>query len=171
MCPFQSLNQFWGYKIWGQTMRGKWVKNENMNVKIEMTTVHIRIWRQICLKNLTRKRLEKINFEVVIRIWQCACLALTGEIRGTSKEKIYQELGLESLQIRRWYRKLCLFYKIYKNQSPSYLYNIIPITNTHYTFRNSDKIPYFKSKHKFFKNSFFGYNWMKQIRPQSTKMR
>ena len=49
-------------------MRGKWVKNENMNVKIEMTTVHIRIWRQICLKNLTRKRLEKINFEVVIRI-------------------------------------------------------------------------------------------------------
>ena len=47
-------------------MRGKWVKNENMNVKIEMTTVHIRIWHQICLKNLTRKRLEKI--EVVIRI-------------------------------------------------------------------------------------------------------
>ena len=84
-----------------------------------------------------------------------AWLALTGAIRGTSKEKIYQELGLESLQIRRWYRKLCLFYKIYKNQSPSYLYNIIPTTNTHYTFRNSDKIPYFKTKHNFFKNSFF----------------
>ena len=29
-----------------------------------------------------------------------ACLALTGAIRRTSKEKIYQELGLESLQIR-----------------------------------------------------------------------
>ena len=118
-----------------------------------MTTVHIRIWHQICLKNLTRKRLEKI--EVVIRIWECACLALTREIRGTSKEKIYQELGLESLQIRRWYRKLCLFYKIYKNQSLSYLYNIIPTTNTHYIFRSSDKIPYFKTKHNFFKNSFF----------------
>ena len=26
-----------------------------------------------------------------------SCLALTGEIKGTSKEKIYQELGLESL--------------------------------------------------------------------------
>ena len=24
----------------------------------------------------------------------------------TSKEKLYQELGLESLQLRRWYRKL-----------------------------------------------------------------
>ena len=93
------------------------------------------------------EKLESIQYN--------ACLALTGAIRGTSKEKIYQELGLESLQIRRWYRKLCLFYKIYKNQSPSYLYNIIPATNTHYAFRNSDKIPYFKTKHSFFKNSFF----------------
>ena len=40
------------------------------------------------------------------------CLAITGAIRGTSREQIYQELGLESLQVRRWYRKLCLFYKL-----------------------------------------------------------
>ena len=33
-----------------------------------------------------------------------AALAITGAIRGTSREKIYQELGLESLQQRRWYR-------------------------------------------------------------------
>ena len=32
---------------------------------------------------------------------------------------------------------------------------IIPTTNTHYTFRKSDKIPYFKTKHSFFKNDFF----------------
>ena len=30
-----------------------------------------------------------------------ACLAITGAIRGTSKEKTYQELGLDSLQLRR----------------------------------------------------------------------
>ena len=30
-----------------------------------------------------------------------AALAITGAIRGTSKEKIYQELGFESLQQRR----------------------------------------------------------------------
>ena len=35
-------------------------------------------------------------------IYYNACLALTGAIRGTSKEKVYRELGLESLQIRRW---------------------------------------------------------------------
>ena len=37
-----------------------------------------------------------------------ACLALTGTIRGTSKENLYQELGLESLKLSLWYRKLCL---------------------------------------------------------------
>ena len=31
-----------------------------------------------------------------------AALAITGAIRGTSREKLYQELGLESLQKRRW---------------------------------------------------------------------
>ena len=30
-----------------------------------------------------------------------ACLAITGAIRGTSREKIYQELGLNSLQLCR----------------------------------------------------------------------
>ena len=44
-----------------------------------------------------------------------ACLAITGAIRGTSKEKIYQELGLESLKSRRWFRKLCHFYKIFND--------------------------------------------------------
>ena len=52
-----------------------------------------------------------------------ACLAITGAIRGTSMEKLYQELGLESFQLRRWYRKLGMFYKIYKSKSPQYLLN------------------------------------------------
>ena len=55
-----------------------------------------------------------------------AAIAVTGAIRGTSSERLYQELGLESLRSRRWPRKLCLFCKIYKNKSPSYLYNLIP---------------------------------------------
>ena len=44
---------------------------------------------------------------------------------------------------------------MYKSQSLSYLYNIIPTTNRHYKFRNMGKIPYFKTKHIFFKISFF----------------
>ena len=41
------------------------------------------------------QNLEKIQYN--------SALAITGAIRGTSKEKRYQELGLESLEKRRWY--------------------------------------------------------------------
>ena len=40
---------------------------------------------------------EKIEF-----VQYKAALAVTGAIQGTSREKIYQELGLESLKSRRW---------------------------------------------------------------------
>ena len=84
-----------------------------------------------------------------------ACLAITGAIRGSSREKNYQELGLESLQHRRWYQKLCYFYKIYNEKSPDYLFQLIPPKNSSCTTRNADNIPFFKFRHNFFKNSFF----------------
>ena len=55
-----------------------------------------------------------------------AALAVAGAIRGFSREKLYQEIGLESLRQRRWYRKLCYFFKPTKNRSPKYLFNNIP---------------------------------------------
>ena len=84
-----------------------------------------------------------------------AALAITGTIRGTSREKFFQELGLEFLQQRRWYRKLCLFFKIYKNQCPKYLFDIIPQSNCQYRTRNAQNILYINVKHQFFKNSYF----------------
>ena len=84
-----------------------------------------------------------------------AALAITGAIRGTSREKLYQELGLESLEQRRWFRKLCLFFKIYKNHSPSYLAKFIPTTNNERVTRSSSNVPFMNCNHNFFKNSFF----------------
>ena len=46
-----------------------------------------------------------------------AALAITRAIRGSSREKLYQELGLESLKSRRWYQKLCLFFKFFKKST------------------------------------------------------
>ena len=63
--------------------------------------------------------------------------------------------SLETLQQRRWYRKLCCFYKILKSQSPKYLYSIIPIHNMSYRTRQCNKIPAINVKHEFFKNTFF----------------
>ena len=38
-----------------------------------------------------------------------AALAITGTIRGTSNEKLYQELGSETMKERSWFRRLCCF--------------------------------------------------------------
>ena len=37
-----------------------------------------------------------------------ATLAITGAIRGSSREKLFQELGFEYLSSRRWLRKLSI---------------------------------------------------------------
>ena len=84
-----------------------------------------------------------------------AALAITGAIRGSSREKLYQELGLETLQQRRWYRKLCCFYKILKSQSPKYLYSTIPVHNMSYRTKQCNKIPAINMKHDFFNSIFF----------------
>ena len=55
-----------------------------------------------------------------------AALAITGAIRGTSKERIYQELGLESLRNRRWFHKLCFIFKVINDRSPFYLFDMLP---------------------------------------------
>ena len=83
-----------------------------------------------------------------------ACLAITGAIRGISREKILEELGLESLQLRLWYRKLCLFYKVFKNEHPKYLFNLIPVRSTPYATRTVGNIPVIKTKHNFLKKIF-----------------
>ena len=46
-----------------------------------------------------------------------ACLAITGAIRDSSREKLYQKVGFESLKQRRWYRKGCSFYNIFQSES------------------------------------------------------
>ena len=55
-----------------------------------------------------------------------AALAITGAIKGTSRERLYQELGLESLSDRQWYRRLTMFFNIRKDKSPSCLTNYLP---------------------------------------------
>ena len=45
-------------------------------------------------------------------------LVITGCFRGTSREKLYQELGLENLSERRWNIRLLFFYKIINDLAP-----------------------------------------------------
>ena len=78
-----------------------------------------------------------------------AFLAITGAIRGTSRDKLFEELGLESLQLCHWFRKLSCFYKLFKSEHPHYLFKLIPS-------RNIYNIPFFKTRHTFSsQNCFF----------------
>ena len=99
--------------------------------------------------NSFQQRLESLQYK--------ASLAITGAIKGSSTERLYQELGVESLQNRRWFRKLSIFYKIVKEQSPKYLYNLIASNNISHQTRNSRNlvILQFKIRDNFFLNSFF----------------
>ena len=84
-----------------------------------------------------------------------ACLAITGAIRGTSSEKLYQELGLESLKSRRWFRKHCHFYKILNEKSPSYLFDLIPNFNRVRESRHSNNIPPIYTRHNISRINYF----------------
>ena len=84
-------------------------------------------------------------------------IAITGAIKGTSFEKLFPELGLESIKLRRWVRKLCLFSKFFHEKSPSYLFHLIRPNNNFYAAGSSqnNKILSFKIRRNFFKDSFF----------------
>ena len=72
-----------------------------------------------------------------------AALAITGAIKGTSQIKLYNELGLESLEFRRLFRKLCLFYKMKETGLPEYLFNMIAKSNHQYSRTDVFKYSYF----------------------------
>ena len=80
------------------------------------------------------------------------CLAITGARKGVSEEKLYDKLGLEPLQLCRWFRKSCYFYKSCKNEYPQHLFKLANLSHFPY---NAENILLFKTKHNFFKNSFF----------------
>ena len=93
-------------------------------------------------------------FEKLESIQYKAALAITGAIQGTSRVKIYKELGLESLKARRWYRRLTCMFKIMNDQATNYLINLIPKRNQTTRTRNSHT-PIIHCRIDCFKYSFF----------------
>ena len=83
-----------------------------------------------------------------------AVLAITGAVKGSSREKFYQELGLETKQKRGWLRR-CLFYKMQGNKSPSYLFMLMQTTKGMHITGNSNDLKGINVKHDFSKNPFF----------------
>ena len=64
------------------------------------------------------KKIESIQYQ--------AALAITGAWKGTSRVKIYKELGFESLSKRRALHRLIHIFKIINNLTPVYLREKLP---------------------------------------------
>ena len=106
-------------------------------------------------------KLESIQYQAALIVSNCW--------QGTSKFKLYNELGWETLSQRREFRRLSLYYKILNNKTPAYLKNHIqppkqnatnrysnsffPFCQTHWNtlsaeLQNAVSIEQFKTKYK-----------------------
>ena len=79
----------------------------------------------------------------------------TGALSSTSEEKLYDELGLDTLQLCRWFRKLYYFYNFYKNKPPQYLSKLVSLRHSPYTTRKTENIPFSKQNIAFSNIRFF----------------
>ena len=99
-----------------------------------------------------KSRIESIQYK--------AFVAITGAIQGTSRERLYRELLLESLSDRCWFQKLTFFYKIVKDLSPRYLTKYVNLRSTsNYQTRSANKsnLQEFSCRTGSFKHSFFRF--------------
>jgi len=65
-----------------------------------------------------KKKLDTVHLD--------AARIVTGAIKGTEHDALYQETGWESLQDRKDYEKLVLFHKMIHNEAPQYLNILVP---------------------------------------------
>ena len=99
-----------------------------------------------------------LNYQmnVLERTQYQAALAVSGAWKGTNKDKIYEELGWETLDQRRFFRRLIQFYKIMNNLTPDYLKTPIPPLQEHlFGHRFSNVIRPIFCRTERYQNSFF----------------
>ena len=92
------------------------------------------------------------------KIQREAALVCTGAYKHTRNKNLMEELGWDSLDIRRKNQKLCLMYKIQNNLSPAYLIESCPPlvgANTAYNLRNAEDITLPPGNKKGYTSSFY----------------
>ena len=111
------------------------------------------------------KKLESLQYQ--------AWLAVTGMWQGTNRDKVYEELGWESLHIRRWFRRLTVFYKIMTGLTPQYLRDPVPSARHHlYGTSNTNDLHPMRFRTQRFQNSFYpnAVNCWNDIGPEIRKL-
>lgn len=86
-----------------------------------------------------------------------SALATIEPIRGTSKAKLYQQLGLKLLKSRRWFRCSCCLHKIKTFGFPPYVSNLVSSSVCSYNTQNLEDMAIYHPRTETFKYSF--YSW------------
>ena len=110
-------------------------------------------------------RLESLQYQ--------AGLAVTGMWKGTNRDKVYEELGWEPLNLRRYLRRMTVFYKIMNGLTPQYLFDPVTPPRTHlYGTSTTNDLHPMKCRTQRFKNSFFpdGIDCWNNIGPEIRKI-
>ena len=97
--------------------------------------------------NFLMERIEKVQYH--------AALAITGTWQGSNRNKLYEELGWESLSDRRWCRRLIQLYKIRNNMTPQYLRDSLPCQRLSLNRNNSNHYHEIFCTTSRYMNSFF----------------
>ncbi|MEW8546433.1 MAG: reverse transcriptase domain-containing protein, partial [Candidatus Thiodiazotropha sp.] len=98
----------------------------------------------------SKKQLDAIHIE--------AARTITGATKLCGIDRLFSDLGWESLQSRRDKHKLVIFYKIMNGLTPSYLSDLVPPfirDATHYNLRNSNHTQTLHANTNLYFNSYF----------------
>ena len=94
----------------------------------------------IMINDTTRTQSLNCQMNVLESTQYQAALAVTGAWKGSNTDKMYEELGWESLHHRRQFRRLSMYYKIVNNHTPDYLKPPLNLSANQYSLRNSQNI-------------------------------
>ena len=125
------------------------LKLHNILTKSALLTIYKSFIRlHLDYADITYDQAYNVSFNQKLEILQYnVCLAITGAIRGTLREKLYEELNLGSLQLRRWFRKLSCFCKLFNSERLHYLFKLIPLRSCNYVTRNIHDTSFLKTRH------------------------
>ena len=99
--------------------------------------------------NYLMESIEKIQYQ--------AALAVTGAWKGSNRNRLYEELGWETLSDRRWHHRLIQIYKIINKISPQYLNNNLP-NNRLPLYRQANSYHNIHCRTTKYMNSFFPHS-------------
>ena len=96
-----------------------------------------------------------MQMEKVENIQYQAALAITGTWQGSSRTKLYEELGWETLSDRRKCRRILQIHKIINEETPSYLKNKLPAYRRPQPNGNPVTLHKIRCRTNRYSNSFF----------------